>query len=90
MKRFTDKKGLLAFGIIVTLFVIGALAAYQITGHMGVEERFHTAVGIPPGNEGEESGGWSGAGLEGNPVFYGIVLGALAVICYAMYRYFSV
>jgi len=90
MTALPEKKGLLVFLGLLALVIIVSLAAYQITGQMGIEERFSHAVGLPHETGYEEGGGWFGLSLEGNPVFYGIVLGALAVLCYAAYRYFSV
>jgi len=91
MTALPEKKGLIIFLLLLALVIIVSLAAYRMTGHMGIEERFTRAVGLDHGVEvGEEGGGWFGLALEGNPFFYGIVLGALAVLCYAAYRYFSV
>ena len=56
---------------------------------MGIEDRYTTAVGLPPG---EEEGGetFFGFSAEGDPVLYVIVLGILIVGCYAAYRYFRI
>ena len=89
--RSAGKKGLLIFLGLLALVIIVSLAAYRMTGQMGIEEQFSHAVGLESGEEaGEEGGGWFGRSLEGNPVFYGIFLGALAVLCYAADRHFSV
>jgi hypothetical protein len=89
MSILEERKGLIIFGAILIVVLIAALAAYQMTGNMGIEERFTTAVGLPPG---EEEGGetFFGFSAEGDPVLYVIVLGILIVGCYAAYRYFRI
>ena len=89
MSIVEERKGLIIFGAILIVILIAALAAYQMTGNMGIEDRFTTAVGLPPG---EEEGGetFFGFSAEGDPVLYVIVLGILIVGCYAAYRYFRI
>ena len=89
MSVVEERKGLIIFGAILIVVLIAALAAYQMTGNMGIEERFTTAVGLPPG---EEEGGetFFGFSAEGDPVLYVIVLGILIVGCYAAYRHFRI
>lgn len=84
-----ERKGLIIFGAILIVVLIAALAAYQMTGNMGIEERYTTAVGLPVG---EEEGGetFFGFSAEGDPVLYVIVLGILIVGCYAVYRHFRI
>jgi hypothetical protein len=38
-----ERKGLIIFGAIFIVVLIAALAAYQMTGNMGIEDRFTTA-----------------------------------------------
>ena len=90
MTALPEKKGLLVFLGLLALVIVVSLAAYQITGHMGIEERFSHAVGLPHETGDEEGGVWFGLSLEGSPLLYGLVLGILAIGCYAAYRYFSV
>jgi hypothetical protein len=89
MSVVEERKGLIIFGAILIVVLIAALAAYQMTGNMGIEERYTTAVGLPPG---EEEGGetFFGFSAEGDPVLYVIVLGILIVGCYAVYRHFRI
>lgn len=89
MSIVEERKGLIIFGAILIVVLIAALAAYQMTGNMGIEERYTTAVGLPPG---EEEGGetFFGFSAEGDPVLYVIVLGILIVGCYAAYRHFRI
>jgi hypothetical protein len=82
------KKGLIIFIGLLFLVIVVSLAAYRITGDMGIEERFTNAVGLESG--GEEGGGWFGLALEGSPLLYAVVLGVLGIGCYAAYRYFRV
>jgi hypothetical protein len=69
--------------------LIVSLAAYQITGSMGIEDRYNTAVGLPTSPE-EGGGTFFGFSAEGNPVLYVIVLGILAIGAYATYRKFKI
>jgi hypothetical protein len=89
MTILEERKGLTIFGAILIVVLIAALAAYQMTGKMGIEDRYTAAVGLPPG---EEEGGetFFGFSAEGDPVLYVIVLGILIVGCYAVYRLFRI
>jgi hypothetical protein len=90
MNVLKEKKGLIIFGAILIVVLIAALAAYQMTGSMGIEERYTTAVGLPPSEEEEGGGTFFGFSAEGDPVLYVIVLGILVVGCYAAYRKFRI
>jgi len=89
MSIVEERKGLIIFGAILIIVLIAALAAYQMTGNMGIEDRFTTAVGLPQGEE-EEGETFFGFSAEGDPVLSMIVLGILIVGCYAAYRYFRI
>jgi hypothetical protein len=80
-------KGLLLFGLIVVIAAIAAIAAYQMTGNRGVEDRFSEAVGLPLGGEGGGSTLF-GFSVESNPVLYLAVLGTLLFISYLLYHRF--
>ena len=90
MSTFGENKGRIIFGVILIVVLIAALAAYQMTGSMGIEDRYNTAVGLPPSPEEEGGGTFFGFSAEGNPVLYVIVLGILIIGCYAAYRHFKV
>lgn len=90
MSVFAEKKGLIIFGVIFLVVLVAALTAYQMTGSMGIEERYTTAVGLPPSEEEEGGRTFFGFSVEGDPVRYGIILGILIVGCYAAYRYFRI
>jgi len=79
------EKGLLLFGLIAVIAAVAALAAYQITGDKGIEDRFSQAVGLSQSGDG---GGPAlfGFSVEGNPVLFLAVLGILLIISYLLYR----
>ena len=80
MTALDRRRGLILFGLILIAVVIISLAAYRMTGPMGIEERYNQAVGLP--NAGEEEGsGWFGFSVEGNPLLYGVILVILGGIC---------
>ncbi|MFH0967470.1 MAG: hypothetical protein V1862_07290 [Methanobacteriota archaeon] len=62
-----DLKGIIIFGVILVVATLIALAAYGMTGDMGIEDRYNQAVGFPTGGEegGEEVSGFT---IEGNLV----------------------
>jgi len=90
MSIFGERKGLIIFGAILIVVLIAALAAYQMTGSMGIEDRYNTAVGLPPSMEEEGGGTFFGFSAEGNPVLYVIIIGILIVGCYAAYKRFRI
>ena len=90
MSAVAEKKGLIIFGAILLIVLVAALAAYQMTGSMGIEDRYNTAVGLPPSPEEEGGGTFFGFSAEGNPVLYVIILGILVVGCYMAYRKFKI
>ena len=90
MNVLKEKKGVIIFGAILLVVLVAALAACQMTGSMSIEDRYNTAVGMPPSPEEGDGGTFLGFSAEGNPVLYGIVLGVLVVGCYAAYKKFRV
>jgi hypothetical protein len=84
MSIFAEKKGPIIFGAILIVVLIAALAAYQMTGSVGIEDRYSQAVGLPV--SGETASGFT---LEGNPVLYLIVLVLLIAGCWAIYRKYA-
>ena len=81
MSIYTEKKGLIIFGAILIVVLIAALAAYQMTGSMGIEDRYSQAVGLPV--SGDTASGFS---LEGSPVLYAVILFLLCAVCWGLYR----
>ncbi len=89
MQQQSNKKGFIIFGAIILVVLVGCLLAYIITGNKGIEERFSNAVGLP--SEPDEGGdnGILGFTLEGNHLFYIIILAlilAAVALIYKKYR----
>lgn len=81
MYEIDRKKSMLLFGFLVLAVAGLSLIAYHVSGHMGIEERFNSAVGIESGPEKEESSGIFGFNIEGNPLYYAVILVALIISC---------
>lgn len=81
MYEIDRKKSMILFGFLVLAVAGLSLIAYHVSGHMGIEERFNSAVGIEPGPEEEESSGIFGFNIEGNPLYYVVILVALIISC---------
>jgi len=80
------RKSIILFGALILAVVGLSLAAYYVSGHMGIEERFNKAVGINTDSEEEEGpSGIFGFNIEGNPVYYLIILVALVILCLVIY-----
>jgi hypothetical protein len=86
MSVFKERKGLLIFGAILIVVLVAALAAYQMTGSMGIVDRYNTAVGLPVSQE-EGGGTFFGFSAEGNPILYVIILCVLGFACILAYKY---
>jgi hypothetical protein len=82
-------RGLVIFGLLVLVFLIMGLSAYAISGHMGIEDRFNSAVGIIGEEEEEVGSGFLGFNIEGNQLYYLIIFAALAVLCAVLYLKFK-
>jgi hypothetical protein len=80
-----ERIGPVIFGIILVLVVTVSLLAYTMTGPQGIEDRFNNAVGIAHGQEHENSG-LMGFSIEGNPVYYAIILCGLGILCFLLIR----
>lgn len=85
----TGKEWILLVGIIA-LVGIAALAAFQISGTMSIEERFKDALGISGdgGEDPEDSG--LGFSLEGEPLPYAVTGIGLGLLCYGAYRHYRI
>jgi amino acid permease len=84
----SNKKGLIIFGIFVLIFLVLCLFAYIITGDKGIEERFSNAVGLPSEPDNGKNGIF-GFTLEGNHIYYVIILALILVataLIYAKYK----
>ncbi|MEN6610756.1 MAG: hypothetical protein ABFC24_07930 [Methanoregulaceae archaeon] len=82
-----DQRSFLLFGVAALAFLAAAILAFQITGQLDIEERFHQAVGLPAEDEVGGSPGLFGFGIEGNFVSYGAILAILIIICFIAIRY---
>lgn len=79
------KKSMILFGVLILAVVGLSLVAYHFSGHMGIEERFNNAVGIEAGLEEEESSGIFGFNIEGNLLYYAVILAFLIILCLIIY-----
>ena len=77
MISISTGKEWIIFAGIIAIVGIAALAAFQISGTMGIEERFQNARGISvEGGKEPEVSGFLGFSIEGQPLLYsGIVCG---------------
>ena len=89
MTNLGTKKEMVIFIAVLAIAGIAALVAFQISGPVGIEERFGDALGIPH-DAGDMPGeiGVSGFSLEGQPLLYAGVLCLLGITCIALYRHF--
>ena len=79
------------FAVIIAIVGIAALAAFQISGPMGIEERFRNALGIMgDGGEEPEGSGFLGFSIEGQPLLYTVIVCGLGSLCYGAYRHFRI
>lgn len=79
------------FAAIITVVGIAALAAFQISGPMGIEERFQNALGISrDGGKEPEGSGFLGFSIEGQPLLYVGIVSGLGILCYGAYRHFRI
>jgi hypothetical protein len=79
------------FAAIIAVVGIAALAAFQISGPMGIEERFQNALGISgDGGEKPEGNGFLGFSIEGQPLLYAGIVSGLGILCYGAYRHFRI
>ena len=91
MTGISSKKEWIVVVGILALVGIGALAAFRISGTMGIEERFENALGVS-GGPGEETEGTGifGFFLEGQPLLYAAIVLGLGILCYVIYRYYRI
>jgi hypothetical protein len=79
------------FAAIIAVVGIAALAAFQISGPMGIEQRFQNALGISgDGGEEPEGSGFLGFSIEGQPLLYAGIVSGLLILCYGAYRHFRI
>jgi|WetSurMetagenome_2_1015567.scaffolds.fasta_scaffold05804_2 hypothetical protein len=77
--------------VIMVLVSIVALAAIQLSGTVGIEERFGHALGISGDATGKtEDPGFLGFSLEGQPLMFLGIIAMLGIVCYMTYRHFRI
>ena len=81
----SQKKGWLLFIGLTLIIVALSLTAYLVSGPMGIEERFNSAVGIQSGSDDNGPSGVFGFDIEGNHLSYAVILTALIVLCLIVY-----
>nr|WP_321349572.1 hypothetical protein [uncultured Methanoregula sp.] len=92
MSKEEEKKtfhGIALFLLLAGIIGIIAIIALGITGPLGIEERFASAVGQQPGDAVHEDDG-GGFSIEGQPLIYGAFLVILILVCIFMYRKFRI
>jgi hypothetical protein len=88
LTEINERTGLIIFGGLILIVMASSLAAYLISGHMGIEDRFNSAAGINITPEEEDGSGFLGFNIEGNPVAYMIIFSALITICVLLFAKF--
>ena len=85
-----SKKGLIVLAAIILVVLAGCLIAYIITGDKGIEERFANAVGLStePDSGGDAISAF-GFNVEGNNLYYLIILAVLIVASFLIYKKFK-
>jgi hypothetical protein len=86
----SNKKGIIIFGTVVLIFLVLSLFAYVITGDKGIEERFSNAVGLPSETEREGDNGILSFTLEGNHIYYVIILVLILIATVLIYLKYKV
>jgi len=84
----SNKKGIIIFTVIVLLFSVVSIFAYNITGDKGIEERFSNALGLQNESQSYENKIFAFT-LEGNKLSYGIIfvlILAATTLIYLKYR----
>jgi len=84
-------KECIIFAVIIAMMGIAALVAFQISGPMGIEQRFQHALGISgDGGAEPEANGFLGFSIEGQPFLYAGIVCGLLILCYGAYRHFRI
>ena len=74
------KNDLIFLGQIIFIVAILSLAIYWVTGTSDNENQ-HTQTGGLPYTEEKGVGGWFGFSVDENALVYGVMLGALILLC---------
>ena len=91
MISISTGKEWIIFAGIIAIVSIAALAAFQISGTMGIEDRFQNALGISgEGGKEPEGSGFLGFSIVGQPLLYAGIVCGLLILCYRAYRHFRI
>ena len=90
MTAWQEHRGLIIFCLIAIIVIAGALAAFKITGPMGIEDRFNAATGIIGEEEEDAGAGIAGFFIEGNALLYLLIMASLIVMCVFAYRQYRI
>lgn len=90
MTAWQEHRGIILFCLIAIIVITGALIAFKITGPMGIEERFNTATGSISEEKGGAETESAGFFLEGNVLFYLLILIGLIGICLVAYQKYRI
>ncbi len=85
----SNKKGIIIFGALVLIFLALSLLVYSKTGDKGIEERFSNAVGLPSESEGGDNG-FFGFTIEGDHIYYVIILAFVIIATVLLYQKYKV
>jgi hypothetical protein len=88
---FRKNTGRFLFAGLVGIILITAFIAFTVTGPVGIEERFSSALGIAAHDAGthDDHDAAPGFSLEGQPLLYAVFLAGLCGICWIAYRKFG-
>jgi hypothetical protein len=87
---FRKNRGCFLFAGLMVIILIIAIIAFTITGPLGIEERFSSALGISAPDDGHDAHDAApGFSLEGQPLLYAAFLAVLCGICWITYRKFG-
>jgi hypothetical protein len=89
-EKTKKRHGILLFILIAIVLGLIAIIVASMTGPVGIEERFASAVGQHPDEDAGHENTGGGFSLEGNPLMYGIVVLILIIVCAFLYRKYRI
>lgn len=90
-EMFRKNRGSFLFAGLIAIIMSIAVIAFIITGPVGIEERFSSALGISVHDAGahDDYDAAPGFSLEGQPLLYAAFLAGLCGVCWIAYRKFG-
>ena len=88
-REFHQWTGVVLFILIAVVFVAIAALVMGVTGPMGIEERFTSAVGLHQEQGASPEGTGSAFSLEGHPLLYALFLAMLLIAGFLLYRKYN-